>query len=201
MSDISVIKSVMIAGVGGQGTVLASKILSLTMMKAGYDVKQSEIHGMSQRGGSVVTHVRFGKSVYSPLVAAGAADYIVSFEELEALRLLPFLKKTGLMIVNTQRMLPMPVITGAASYPDDPVGEMKSQGAKVIAVDASGIGLEKGDARAANLVLLGVLSQALDCSEEAWLEAMRESIRPQFFAMNQEAFYAGMKVAKEHIKD
>jgi indolepyruvate ferredoxin oxidoreductase beta subunit len=183
--------SVMIAGVGGQGTVLASKVLSLVAMKAGLDVKQSEIHGMSQRGGSVVTHVRFGEKVYSPLVTAGSADYIIAFEELEALRCFPYLKRTGLFIVNKQQMLPMPVITGAAQYPVDPAAEMADQGAKVIAVDASGIAQEKGDARAANMVLLGALAAALPIAEGLWYEAIGECLRADLVAMNLEAFKMG----------
>ncbi|MCL1848675.1 MAG: indolepyruvate oxidoreductase subunit beta [Clostridiales bacterium] len=189
--------SVMIAGVGGQGTVLASKILSLVAMKAGLDVKQSEIHGMSQRGGSVVTHVRFGEKVYSPLVSAGCADFAIAFEELEALRCLPYLKKEGLFIVNTQQMLPMPVITGAAVYPADPVGDMLGQGLRVAAVDASGIGQEKGDARAANLVLLGVLAESLDIPEETWHEAIKECMRPNLLEMNMAAFRAGQEAGAE----
>jgi len=197
---MSNVTNVMIAGVGGQGTVLASKILSLTMMKAGHNVKQSEIHGMSQRGGSVITHVRFGKNVHSPLVAGGAADYIVSFEELEALRCLPYLKENGRVIVNKQRLLPMPVITGALSYPEEPVDEMEAMGVDVIAVDASGIGLELGDSRVANLALLGVLSRFLDCREETWFEAIGECVRPQFLEINHKAFRAGVEFAKEHTK-
>ena len=191
---MSKIISVMIAGVGGQGTVLASKILGLAAMKAGLDVKQSEIHGMSQRGGSVVTHVRFGDKVHSPLVTKGNADVIMAFEELEALRYLPYLKKTGSIIVNTQKMLPMPVITGAAQYPEEPPKEMADLGAKVIAVDASGLGLSLGDARAANVVLLGVLAGALPFADQIWQEAIRESIRPNLVAMNLEAFQAGRAI-------
>ena len=185
------ITSVLIAGVGGQGTVLASKILGLVAMKGGLDVKQSEIHGMSQRGGSVVTHVRYGKKVNSPLVPTGGADVIMAFVELEALRYLPYLKKEGLLITNRQRMLPMPVITGAASYPDDPVAEMKAKGARVIAADASAIGQEKGDARAANVVLLGILSRELDFPEELWIQAIEESMKPKLVEMNLRAFAAG----------
>ena len=187
-------KAVMIAGVGGQGTVLASKVLSLAMMRAGLDVKQSEIHGMSQRGGSVVTHIRFGAKVNSPLVSIGTADYIIAFEELEALRMLPYLKKDGLVIVNTQQMPPMPVITGAAKYPNDPVSDIKGRGANIIAVDASGIGKEKGDARAANMVLLGVLSKHLPYPEQVWTEAIKESLRPVFLDMNLSALDAGRQI-------
>ena len=184
--------SVLIAGVGGQGTVLASRVLSLVVMKAGMEVKQSEIHGMSQRGGSVVTHVRFGHKVYSPLVTYGSADFVMAFEELEALRSLPYLRPSGSVIFNTQRMLPMPVITGAAVYPVDVAGEMRALGLKVNPVDASGIGQEKGDARTANMVLMGVLSRALpSIPDELWYEAMAECLRENLVAMNREAFQAG----------
>ena len=186
--------SIMIAGVGGQGTVLASRVLSLVAMKAGMDVKQSEIHGMSQRGGSVVTHVRFGEKVHSPLVCFGSADYIMAFEELEALRCLPYLKEKGLMIFNTQRMLPMPVITGAATYPRDVLEDMHKQGVHAIGVDASGIGQEKGDARAANMVLMGVLSKAMEIADTLWYEAISECLRPNLVEMNREAFSAGQSL-------
>jgi len=175
--------------------VLASKILGLAAMKAGMDVKQSEIHGMSQRGGSVVTHVRFGQNVHSPLVTKGSADVIMAFEELEALRNLPYLKKAGLMIVNKQQMLPMPVIMGAAQYPVEPVNEIINQGAKEIAVDASGVGLALGDARTANVVLLGVLAAALPFPDEAWLESIKESLRPELADVNLRAFRAGQEAA------
>ncbi len=186
--------SILIAGVGGQGTVLASKILGLVATKAGLDVKQSEIHGMSQRGGSVVTHVRFGEKVYSPLVAKGTADIIMAFEELEALRYLPYLKKDGLMIVNQQQMLPMPVITGAAQYPEGPVEEMTGRGIRVKAINASAIGREKGDARAANVVLLGILANELSFPKEYWTEALEESLKPKLLAMNLAAFKAGQEI-------
>jgi indolepyruvate ferredoxin oxidoreductase beta subunit len=186
--------SVMIAGVGGQGTVLASKILGLAAMKAGMDVKQSEIHGMSQRGGSVVTHVRFGEKVHSPLVTKGSADIILAFEELEALRSLPYLKAGGMLIVNKQQMLPMPVITGAAQYPVEPVEDMASQGVEVIAVDASGIGLSLGNANMANVVLLGVLAGVTPFSEVIWQDAIRESLRANLVDMNLQAFKAGMGI-------
>ncbi len=186
--------SILIAGVGGQGTVLASKILGLVAMKAGLDVKQSEIHGMSQRGGSVVTHVRFGEKVYSPLVAQGSADIIMAFEELEALRYLPYLKKDGLMIVNQQQMLPMPVITGAAQYPAGPVDEMSGKGIRIKAIDASAIGRKEGDARAANVVLLGILANELSFPQEFWTEALEESLKPKLLAMNLAAFKAGQAI-------
>jgi indolepyruvate ferredoxin oxidoreductase beta subunit len=183
--------NVLIAGVGGQGTVLTSKVLGLAAMKHGLDVKQSEIHGMSQRGGSVVTHIRFGEKIWSPLVAQGTADIILAFEELEALRCLPYLKKEGLMIVNQQQMSPMPVITGAAQYPAEPVAEMVSKGIRVKAVDASALGRKAGDSRAANMVLLGIAANELPFPRKLWREALEESLRPELLAMNLAAFEAG----------
>lgn len=183
--------NILIAGVGGQGTVLASKILGQVAMMAGFDVKQSEIHGMSQRGGSVVTHVRFGKKIYSPLVAAGNADVIMAFEELEALRYLPYLKKDGLLIVNQQKMLPMPVIAGNADYPEDVVEEVTALGVKVKAAAASALAMEQGDARAANVVLLGILARHLDFPMELWQEAIRNTVKEKLIDMNLRAFAVG----------
>ncbi len=185
--------NILIAGVGGQGTVLASKILGEVAKSAGYDVKQSEIHGMSQRGGSVVTHVRYGQKIYSPLVAAGNADVIMAFEELEALRYLPYLKKDGLLIVNQQQMLPMPVIAGNAQYPKDIVEEAGAMGAQVKASAASALALEQGDARAANVVLLGILSRHLEFPEERWLDAIRKTVKDKLVDMNLRAFEVGRR--------
>lgn len=185
--------NILIAGVGGQGTVLASKILGEVAKSAGYDVKQSEIHGMSQRGGSVVTHVRYGQKIYSPLVAAGNADVIMAFEELEALRYLPYLKKDGLLIVNQQQMLPMPVIAGNAQYPKDVIEEAGAMGAQVKASAASALALEQGDARAANVVLLGILSRYLEFPEERWLDAIRKTVKDKLVDMNLRAFEAGRR--------
>jgi len=185
--------NILIAGVGGQGTVLASKILGEVAKSAGYDVKQSEIHGMSQRGGSVVTHVRYGQKIYSPLVAAGNADVIMAFEELEAMRYLPYLKKDGLLIVNQQQMLPMPVIAGNAQYPKDIVEEAGAMGAQVKASAASALALEQGDARAANVVLLGILSRHLEFPEERWLDAIRKTVKDKLVDMNLRAFEVGRR--------
>ncbi|HCP15720.1 MAG TPA: indolepyruvate oxidoreductase subunit beta [Peptococcaceae bacterium] len=183
--------NILIAGVGGQGTVLASKILGHVAMAAGFDVKQSEIHGMSQRGGSVVTHVRYGKKIYSPLVAAGNADVIMAFEELEALRYLPYLKKEGLLIVNQQQMLPMPVIAGNAEYPKNVVEEVTAMGVKVKAASASALAMEQGDARAANVVLLGILARYLDFPMELWQDAIRHTVKEKLIDMNLRAFEVG----------
>jgi indolepyruvate ferredoxin oxidoreductase beta subunit len=183
--------NVLIAGVGGQGTVLASKILSQVALAAGYDVKQSEIHGMSQRGGSVVTHIRYGEKVYSPLVAKGQADVIMAFEELEALRYLPYLKEGGLLILNLQQMLPMPVISGSAAYPQNIAEEIKGQGVRLEAAPAAVLALEQGDARAANVVLLGMLARHLSFPKELWQKAIQDNVKDKFIAMNLKAFEVG----------
>ena len=149
------VKNIMIVGVGGQGTLLASKLLGYVLMQQGYDVKVSEVHGMSQRGGSVVTYVRFGDKVYSPVIDKGEADYILSFEKLEALRWLEYLKTGGQIITNTQEVDPMPVITGAMQYPDNIIEKLEAAGAKVDAKDFLSIAEEAGSAKAVNIVLMG----------------------------------------------
>ena len=154
--------NVMIVGVGGQGSLLASKLLGRLLLDQGYDVKVSEVHGMSQRGGSVVTYVRFGEHVYSPIIDKGEADFIVSFEKLEAARWMEYLKPGGRVIVNTQEIDPMPVITGAAQYPTDLVAKMEALGAKVDAMDALAIATEAGSAKAVNIALMGRLSRYFD---------------------------------------
>ena len=149
--------SVMIVGVGGQGTLLASKVLGQALVSMDYDVKVSEVHGMSQRGGSVVTYVRYGDEVHSPIVDLGQADYMLAFEPLEAARYLPYLKKDGVIITNTRETMPMPVITGAAAYPENIVEKLKAR-ANVVALDAMVLALEAGNAKAVNMVLMGVLA-------------------------------------------
>ena len=153
------VKNIMIVGVGGQGTLLASKLLGYVLMQQEYDVKVSEVHGMSQRGGSVVTYVRFGDKVYSPVIDKGEADYILSFEKLEALRWIEYLKIGGQIITNTQEVDPMPVITGAMQYPDNIIEKLEAAGAKVDAKDFLSIAEEAGSAKAVNIVLMGRLSQ------------------------------------------
>lgn len=155
------VKNIMIVGVGGQGTLLASKLLGYVLMQQGYDVKVSEVHGMSQRGGSVVTYVRFGDKVYSPVIDKGEADYILSFEKLEALRWIEYLKTGGQIITNTQEVDPMPVITGAMQYPDNIIDKLEAAGAKVDAKDFLSIAEEAGSAKAVNIVLMGRLSDYL----------------------------------------
>ena len=182
--------SIMIVGVGGQGTLLASKLLGNVLVGAGYDVKLSEVHGMSQRGGSVVTYVRYGDKVYSPIVDQGEADYILSFEILESARWISYLKKGGKLITNTQKTWPMPVITGAMEYPEDIV-EKLSKKADVLAVDALSLAEQAGSSKAVNVVLIGVLSKLMDIPEAAWEKAIDETVRPQFLEMNKKAFTLG----------
>ena len=188
-------KNIMIVGVGGQGSLLASKLLGHLLMGRGYDVKVSEVHGMSQRGGSVVTFVRYGEKVYSPVIDKGEADAIVSFELLEAARWLPYLKPEGRVVTNTQRIDPMPVITGAAEYPGGLVEKLGSSGAKVDALDCLGLAEEAGSAKAVNLVLLGRLSHYFDFPIEAWQEAIEACVPAKFLELNRRAFELGRGTA------
>ncbi len=184
-------KNIMIVGVGGQGSLLASKMLGALLLSRGYDVKVSEVHGMSQRGGSVVTYVRYGDKVYSPVIDQGEADFIVSFEILEAARWLSYLKPDGQIVTNTQQIDPMPVITGAASYPEDLVEKMREKGAKVDALDCLKLAEEAGSSRAVNIVLMGRLSHYFDIPEEEWMAALSACVPPKFLEMNKKAFLLG----------
>ena len=191
MSERSV-KNIMIVGVGGQGTLLASKLLGAVLLSQGYDVKVAEVHGMSQRGGSVVTYVRYGDAVYAPLIDQGEADCILSFELLEAARWLPWLRTDGLLLTNTQQIAPMPVITGAAAYPEHLVERMRAAGARVLAADFLSIAEAAGSARAVNVALLGALSVHFDAIPlECWLQALDASVPPRFLALNRKAFLLG----------
>ena len=185
------VTNIMIVGVGGQGALLASKTLGQVLLDAGYDVKVSEVHGMSQRGGSVETYVRYGKKVYSPIIDKGQADYIVSFELLEAARYTEYLKEGGRIVVNTQQIEPMPVITGAAKYPENLVEKMTEAGFKVDAMDCLSFAKEAGSTKSVNIVLMGRLSKYMDFQEEAWLKAIEKLVKPQFLEMNKKAFSLG----------
>ena len=184
-------KNVMIVGVGGQGSLLASKLLGYLLLNEGYDVKVSEVHGMSQRGGSVVTYVRFGEKVYSPVIDKGEADFIVSFEKLEAARYVEYLKKGGRIVVNTQEIDPMPVITGAASYPENLIDKMEAEGIAVDAMDCLSLAEQAGSAKAVNLVLMGSLSRYFDIPEEKWISAIEKCVPEKFVEMNKRAFALG----------
>ena len=188
---MSNVKSIMFVGVGGQGTLLASRLISHVLIGMGYDVKVSEVHGMSQRGGSVITYVRFGDKVYSPIIDKGEADFIVSFEKLEAARYVEYLKKGGRIVVNTQEIDPMPVITGAAAYPENLIEKMKAKGIAVEAMDCLSLAEQVGSSKAVNLVLMERLSRFFDMPEEKWLSAIEQCVPAKFVEMNKKAFALG----------
>jgi len=183
-------KNIMIVGVGGQGTLLANRILGNAVIRQGYDVKVSEVHGMSQRGGSVVTYVKFGDAVHSPIIDKGEADIILAFEALEAYRALPWLKKGGKMIVNDQKINPMPVITGAAEYPE---GILEKLGALVdlTSVEALKLAISAGNAKAVNVVLIGVMAKNTEIPYEEWLETIKATVPAKFLEANLKAFDLG----------
>ena len=181
----------MLVGVGGQGTLLASRILGNVLLTQGYDVKVSEVHGMSQRGGSVVTYIKYGDKVFSPVIEKGQADLIISFEVLEAARWVPFLKKGGRLVTNTQEIEPMPVITGACPYPADIVKNIRSLGVDVTAVDALALAEEAGTSRAVNVVLMGIISHTLDFGEDVWNKALEQCVPPKVLEVNKKAFALG----------
>lgn len=179
-----------IVGVGGQGILLSSKIIGYLALNAGLNVKVSEVHGMAQRGGSVITHVRVGEKVFAPLVSKGEADYVVAFEELEGARSADFLSENGVMIVNNQKLWPMPVITGAVKYPDDPLEAIRRTH-QVKEMDAFSMAISCGNGRAVNLVLLGALAKALPFEKEDWLKAIEASVPQKTLEVNLSAFETG----------
>ena len=193
---MSNVKSVLIVGVGGQGTLLASRLLGSAMMDLGYDVKVSEVHGMSQRGGSVETYVRYGDKVYSPVINQGEADIVLAFEQLEAARFLPFLKKGGVVVTNTQQIDPMPVVTGAAQYPQGLLEQIKAQGAGLLAIDALSLAEQAGSVKAVNVVLIGAMAKALGTEKEIWLKTIEKTVPPKFVEMNKRAFELGYAAEK-----
>ncbi|MDR0943766.1 MAG: indolepyruvate oxidoreductase subunit beta [Ruminococcus sp.] len=188
------VKSIMIVGVGGQGTLLASRLIANVLQNKGVDVKVSEVHGMSQRGGSVVTYVKYGEKVTSPVINRGEADIIIAFEQLEAARYVSYLKKGGKMIVSTQKIDPMPVITGNASYPEEIIEKIKALGIDITAVDALDSALQAGSAKASNVVLMGVLSKVMDSPIEAWMKAIEECVPAKFIELNKKAFDLGKNI-------
>ncbi len=183
-------KSIMIVGVGGQGTLLTSRILGGIAMENGFDVKISEVHGMSQRGGSVVTYVRYGKEVAEPIVEEGQADVIIAFERLEALRYSHFLKKDGVLIANDWRIDPMPVIIGAAAYPEQILEKLEKE-VTVYAVNATGEAKKLGNPRVSNLVALGLAAKHMDFSKEQWYSVIEHTVPPKTIEVNKAAFDAG----------
>lgn len=187
MSDV---KSVLLVGVGGQGTILASKILTMGLIENGYDVKMSEVHGMSQRGGSVSTQVRFGKKVYSPIIGEGTADLLVSFEEMEAPRYAKYLKKDGKIVVNTYRIPSMPILSGSRTYPEHII-ESLSREVPTMSLDATKIATDLGNPKSANVVLLGALIKAIGMTDIDWKAIIAKAVKPKFVEVNQKAFDAG----------
>ena len=183
--------SILIAGVGGQGTLLTSKILGTLAQEAGYDVKVSEVHGMAQRGGSVVTYVKMADKVYSPIIEAGDADVLLAFEQLEALRFAPYVKRGGHILTNTQKILPMPVITGKQPYPAGIIEELGKYDVTVIATDALQKARDAGNAKAVNTVMLGMLSRVMGIDEQKWLDALKACVPAKLLEVNLRAFEAG----------
>jgi len=184
-------KSILLVGVGGQGTILASKIISQGLLEAGYDVKMSEIHGMSQRGGAVSTHVRYGDKVYSPVIERGGADLLVSFEQMEALRWLEYVAPTGKAVVNNMVINPMPVLIGQAEYSDKILDEM---GAKIdtTVLDAHSEATKLGNPRVVNIVLLGATVKLMGLTDINWAKIIGDNVKPAFVEINQKAFEVGM---------
>jgi indolepyruvate ferredoxin oxidoreductase beta subunit len=185
------VNSVIIVGVGGQGTLLASRIIGKMAMDEGYDVKVSEVHGMSQRGGSVETYVKYGDKVWSPVINEGEADVVLAFEELEAARFVPFLKKDGTIIANAQKIDPMPVINGKAVYPDNLIEKIKSKDISILSVDALQLANEAGSSKSVNVVLIGVMAKVLGTDKGKWLKALKETVPGKYLDMNIKAFELG----------
>ena len=186
-------KNILIVGVGGQGTLLASKLMGRYFTEKGYDVKVSEVHGMSQRGGSVVTYVRYGEKVFSSVIEKGEADIILSFEQLESARWLPYLKKGGVLITGTQKIDPMPVIMGKAGYPENILEKLSEKGVKVIPVDALTLALEAGSAKSANVVLLCAAVKILGIDKDEFAEIVKTSVPPKTVEANLKAFESGYR--------
>lgn len=188
--------NVLMAGVGGQGIILASEVLSKAAAAAGLDVKKSDVHGMAQRGGSVTSHVRFGEKVYSPLIPDGEADILMASEALEGLRMLPFLKAGGRVAVNTQRIFPPTVARGEQPYPEGIVETIRQKDPKAIAIDCLSIAKEAGNAKTATVVLLGALSTIIDFPEQAWLDLLVAEVPKKAVDVNLKAFKLGREKAK-----
>jgi len=189
--------NIMIVGVGGQGTLLASRIIGTVAIRAGYDVKVSEVHGMSQRGGSVVTYVKLGEKIYSPVIEPGEADIILAFEQLEALRWSQYLKPSGTFIINTQKIDPMPVIMGSSEYPGNIIERIQNAWKNIITLDALDIAKKCGNMKVVNVVMIGVLARQNSIPKDIWIEAIKENVRREFLDVNLKAFEAGYEISFE----
>lgn len=183
-------------GVGGQGIILASEVLAMLCLEAGYDIKQSEVHGMAQRGGSVISHVRFGRRVNSPMVELGRADFLVSFEMLEALRWMAYLKPDGVALVNTLKIAPMTVTSGAMKYPAEIEGLIREKCKRTVFLDALAIAEEAGNTRAVNVAMLGALSTHLSFAQDVWEACIRNRVPERFLEVNLAAFRAGRQASE-----
>lgn len=187
-------KSILLVGVGGQGTILASKLLTLGLMEEGFDVKMSEIHGMSQRGGSVSSQVRYGEKVFSPVIEKGSADIIVSFEKMEALRWLEYLKPGGKVVINNHEMMPMPVIMGQAEYAADMIEEIKKNCSDVTVVNATQEAMKLGNGKVMNIILLGTIIKAMHLQDIDWKKIISENVKANFVEDNLKALAVGMEL-------
>ena len=183
--------SIKFVGVGGQGTILAAKIMCTVLIQAGYDVKMSEIHGMSQRNGSVSSEVRYGEKVFSPVIEKGSADFLISFEQMEAARNLDYLKKDGILIVSNHKIDSMVTLNGKVKYPSGIIEDMESK-VKTYILDAHSQALKLGNIKVVNLIMLGALSKIMDSEDLNWKEAIKESVKPQFLEINLKAFNIGL---------
>lgn len=189
--------NIIIAGVGGQGTLLASKLMGKVFLEQEKDIKVSEVHGMSQRGGSVVTYVRYGEKVYSPVIEKGEANMIISFELLEAARWMPYLRPEGVIITNTQKINPMPVITGQAKYPENILEKIRQTGLKVIPLDAKSLAEKAGNVKSVNMVLLGVTARYLHLDKSVWVDAITATVPQKTVEINLKAFDYGYSLKEE----
>ena len=188
-------KSILLVGVGGQGTILASKLLTIGLMQAGYDVKMSEIHGMSQRGGSVSSQVRFGKDVQSPVIELGGADILVSFEKMEALRWLEYLRPNGVVVVNDYQISPMPVVSGIAEYADTIIDELNAK-VKTTLINAFDEAVALGNPRVMNIILLGVTIEMMNLGDIDWDEILKSQVKADFYEINKKALAKGREIAR-----
>lgn len=187
--------NVLIVGVGGQGIILASDVLGRVAARHGYDVKKNEIHGMAQRGGSVSSHVRFGKQVASPIIKVGEADVLLSFEQIETLRYFPFLSEKGTVIVNDHKILPPAVFTGKQEYPTDILEKIRAKVPRAVVVNGGEAAEKIGNPRVANVIFLGILSKYLDIPAETYEEVLKESLKPKLIDINLKAFHEGRSLA------
>ncbi len=200
VADSNDTKNILIVGVGGQGTILASKVVAGVALSKGLDIKVSEIHGMAQRGGSVVTQVRYGKEVFAPTITEGTADVLLAFEKLEALRWLHYLREGGTVIVNSQELYPLPVLTGTVEYPDDVLERIRSKVPRTLEVDASEIAARCGSLKVVNTVLMGVLAPLLDRDMDTWRKIIRETVPFRTVDINLAAFEEGVQLAGSALK-